>query len=88
MSDNPKILCVDDDQGILELLEEALEIKFTVFTADNAMDGLKIINAEPDINIIISDHYMEGMNGVDFLTEVQKIRNRICRGWCVVLFPL
>lgn len=74
MSDSPKILCVDDDKGILELLEEALEVKFNVFTADNAKDGLTIINAEPDIHIIISDHYMEGMNGVEFLTEVQKLR--------------
>ena len=74
MSEKTKILCVDDDQGILELLEEALEIRFTVFTCENGMDGLKKIEEDPEINIIISDHYMEGINGVDFLTKVQEIR--------------
>ena len=79
MSENPKMLCVDDDPAILELLVDALEMKYEVFTAENALDGLAILKDQPEINVVISDHYMEGMNGVDFLKEVQQIRKNSYR---------
>jgi len=74
-----KILCVDDDPGILDLLNNALEDRFEVFLAPSGAEGLKVIEEHGDLHIVISDHYMQGMTGVEFLTQVQEIRPKSYR---------
>ena len=56
----------------LELLELTFMNEFQVVTATSAMEGLSQLKAHPDIQVVISDLKMPGMNGLDFIKEVKK----------------
>jgi|WetSurMetagenome_2_1015567.scaffolds.fasta_scaffold864045_1 two-component system, response regulator YesN len=69
-----KILLVDDDKSIRELLETFFSFKFPdtiVYCAENGALGWEICQSEqPDL--IISDIEMPGMNGIQLLVLVQE----------------
>ena len=69
---NKKILVVDDDTGLLTLLQLGLEREgFTVVTADNGKDGLRrAYKIRPDV--VILDIAMPGMDGWQVC---QRLRN-------------
>lgn len=69
------ILIVDDEQRVLASLTRSLleEDYDTVRTALNGLDALEIVKTTPNLALIISDHHMPGMNGIDFLVEARKI---------------
>lgn len=72
MNEEIKILCVDDEQNVLNALKRLfLDEEYTILTAASGKDGLKILKRE-GVQIIISDYRMPGMNGVDFLKEARK----------------
>lgn len=72
MNEEIKILCVDDEQNVLNALKRLfLDEEYTILTAASGEDGLKILKRE-EVQIIISDYRMPGMNGVEFLKEVCK----------------
>lgn len=60
----PKILIVDDNIDLLELLKDELETEYQAMTATNGKIALDIIrNAKPDL--IISDIMMPVMDGIE-----------------------
>jgi two-component system OmpR family response regulator len=67
-----KILVVDDDSHIREVLRYALEKeKFQVLEAEDGLQGLAAIKqAQPDV--IILDIMMPEMNGLDLCRELRK----------------
>jgi len=77
---NPAILCVDDENIILDSLKEQLEKYFgndyVYETAENAEEGLELIEElledEIKILIIVSDWLMPGINGDEFLIKVHQ----------------
>jgi diguanylate cyclase (GGDEF)-like protein len=69
----PKILCVDDEEGVRLALTRLLRQDFNVLAANNSDEALKILRSEHDIAIIISDYRMPGKNGVEFLREAKVI---------------
>ena len=72
MPSNIKILLVDDNPMILEMLRQALAQFSTVQTMPDAADALlKAIEDKPDL--IIADYAMNGMDGRQLL---QKIKSR------------
>jgi two-component system, HptB-dependent secretion and biofilm response regulator len=62
-----KILCVDDESNMLSLFHRLLGRKFNILTAESAAEALLLIEQNPDIAVIISDHAMPHMNGMEFL---------------------
>jgi two-component system NtrC family sensor kinase len=75
----PKILYVDDESINLELLKLTFMNELEVLTATSAREGLGILEAHPDIKVIISDLKMPVMNGLDFIKEVKKRdQNKVC----------
>jgi len=67
------LLLIDDDQLTLKLLTRALEREgYTVYSADNGKDGLKIIESNK-IDVLIVDIQMEGMNGIEVLEQAKKM---------------
>ena len=65
-----KILIVDDERFIRSSLKELLEMeKYTVDTAENGADAVKMAEAEK-YDIIFCDIKMPGMDGVEVLSTL------------------
>ena len=73
MAKKPKILCVDDEQDILDLLTFNLEKEgYDVCTALNGRKGLEVAKRElPDL--IILDVMMPEMDGMETCREIREI---------------
>lgn len=67
-----RVLVVDDDNGILRMLAEALPaLNFEVATHDNAEDGLRAL-AATDFDVILTDLLMPGMDGIQLLQSIRQ----------------
>jgi len=69
----PRILYVDDEVINLELLQLTFMNDFKVLTASSAKEGLRMLELNPDIHVLISDLKMPVMNGLDFIKVVKQI---------------
>src|SRR3989441_6474666 len=71
MPKRAKILIVDDERSIRELLEIFLKKEgFGVASASSAQEGLALIKSA-EFDLIISDIKMADMSGIDFLRELR-----------------
>lgn len=71
-----KVLAVDDDPSILEVLETALSSLegYDVYTALSAVEGLEILMDHPEsFSVILVDIQMPSMNGIEMCREVRKL---------------
>ncbi|SMF49894.1 response regulator [Pseudobacteriovorax antillogorgiicola] len=70
-----KVLIVDDEPELLELLETHLELHgYLVKKASNGLTAWQIIQAEP-IDVVVTDVYMPCRTGLELLDDV---RHRPC----------
>ena len=67
-----KILLVDDEEDNLALLYRTLRHDFDILQTTSSIEALEILKENP-IDIIISDHKMPIMNGVEFLRQSYDI---------------
>ncbi|RME37230.1 MAG: response regulator, partial [Deltaproteobacteria bacterium] len=68
-----RILCVDDERNVLKALRRIfIDDDWEILTAESAAEGLEILEQEDEIQLVISDFRMPGMNGVDFLGQVRE----------------
>jgi two-component system NtrC family sensor kinase len=73
MSQEIKVLCVDDEENVLKSLRRVfMDENYEILTATSAEEGLATLEAEAPVPVIISDYRMPGMNGVDFLHKVYE----------------
>lgn len=70
----PKVLCVDDEQNVLEGLALSLRRPYEVVTATSGAAGIAMLEQDPSIAVILSDMRMPGMNGATFLARAREIR--------------
>lgn len=81
MNNSLKILAVDDDFINLKLLHSMLKsnpIVNSILEAKNGLEGITLLNENPDTNLILLDIKMPIMNGLDFLVNIQsqpKLKN-------------
>jgi DNA-binding NtrC family response regulator len=69
-----RILVIDDDLSMLELLQAELELRhFEVVTHTSPEAALKALG-EHDFDVVLSDISMRGMSGVDLCREVVTLR--------------
>ena len=68
-----KILCIDDEPEILELMADFLELlEVDVMTADSGQRGLEILLAEDgNFDAVVTDMKMPHMSGLDLLKEMR-----------------
>ena len=76
-----KILIVDDEEGVRISLKKVLEREgYEVLTAERGTEGIEIVRQFPeDIETVISDFKMPGMDGLETLTEIGRINPDIIR---------
>ena len=71
-----KILIIDDSEEILFAISEFFKIKdWDTLVAHNVEEGLKIINSDNNIDIIIIDYhlpYINGILGVKLIRQINK----------------
>ncbi|WP_413627728.1 response regulator transcription factor [Fructilactobacillus vespulae] len=68
-----KILVVDDDKEIAQLLEIYIKNEgYTPLAAYNGEDALSMMRTNSDIGLIILDIMMPGMSGIDVISEIRK----------------
>ena len=66
-----KIVIIDDDPDILDVLQLTLTEHYTVFAANNGKTGLELVkNKMPDL--IITDYMMPVMNGPEFCRHLRN----------------
>ena len=70
---NNRILCVDDEQGVLDGIRRTLRKKFDLTTALGPMEGLAAIQSEGPFAVVISDLRMPHMDGIQFLARTQEL---------------
>jgi len=67
------VLIVDDDplvsMGTLASLED---MGHTVYEASNGKDALQALATQPGIQLVITDHAMPGMTGVELARRIQE----------------
>jgi two-component system probable response regulator PhcQ len=67
---NYSVLFVDDELALLDGLRKALwRAPFRVYTAPSARLALELLS-EVDVDVVVSDERMPGMDGAEFLTRV------------------
>jgi DNA-binding response OmpR family regulator len=70
-----KVLCVDDDPAITELLSMLLQTQgFEVFTSNSGEDGIKKIR-DKSLHIVILDLMMPGVDGWQVCKTVREFSN-------------
>jgi len=69
-----KVLFVDDDKNILKSYQRFFrEYNFDILTAENAKDAFDILKCEDEINLVVSDLKMPGIQGDDFVLILNMI---------------
>ena len=75
VSDNPKILIVEDDHLVCAFASEVLEAEgYRLVVAYNAAEALAKLEAEPDIGVLFTDIVMPG--DCDGLTLAELAKRR------------
>ena len=69
MNRKHRILVVDDEVRIVELLRRELGRIYKVFTATGGPEALEIMDQE-DISLVVADQRMPGMSGTELLTKI------------------
>jgi two-component system response regulator HupR/HoxA len=70
--DETTILIVDDEPRVLDSLEAILAAEFRVLRAGHGEEALAHLAAEPEVAVIVTDHRMPGMTGVELLRRSQE----------------
>ncbi|HYX38182.1 MAG TPA: response regulator [Oligoflexus sp.] len=72
-----KVLIVEDDAGILDLIKEHIETAgVSTVTAANGLEGLARLQ-EHKVFMILSDYRMPQMDGLEFCREVRQSRGQL-----------
>ena len=73
------VLLVDDEEEVRAALGTVLKREgYTIHLAESAEQGLEVLKAQP-IQVVISDHNMPGMTGLEFLKLVRERHPHVLR---------
>ncbi|MBP8980466.1 MAG: response regulator [Syntrophobacterales bacterium] len=75
------VLIVDDEEGVRRSLKKVLERdRYAILLAENGQEAIQIVKSNNrDIETVISDFKMPGLNGLETLIEIGRINPEITR---------
>lgn len=77
MDAKPRLLVVDDDPFVLEMLVIVLEEEgYAVEAAGSGGDALEAFGRHPGIGLVLTDMNMPGMDGLELTREIRQ-RNAV-----------
>ncbi|KAA3615350.1 MAG: response regulator [Calditrichaeota bacterium] len=69
-----QILIIDDDEDVRKMLCRALqENNFEIFDAPNGVEGLHILEMNPEIDVVITDLIMPEKDGIETISAIKKM---------------
>ena len=68
----PSILIVDDEKSIRDNLAKYLSVDYTAYTAANGTEAIRELTANSDIEVVLSDMKMPGMDGLELLQKIRE----------------
>jgi len=71
--DRARLLCVDDDKIILDLLKRTFQLDYEVHCAPSGEEALAILQHER-VDLILTDQKMPKMTGLELIAEARKLR--------------
>ncbi len=72
--ENPKILVLDDEKEFLKLIKMVLfDNGYSPILATSGDEALEKLKMENDIAVILADHRMPGMKGIEFLEKAKHL---------------
>ena len=74
----PRLLFVDDEQRVLNSMRIMFRRQFDLFLASHGAEALDIVR-DKDIDVIVADHRMPKMTGVEVLSKVRTLSPRTVR---------
>jgi DNA-binding NtrC family response regulator len=74
----PRLLFVDDEQRVLNSMRIMFRRQFDLFLASHGAEALDIVK-DKDIDVIVADHRMPKMTGVEVLSKVRRMSPRTVR---------
>jgi len=75
------VLIVDDEEGVRRSLKKVLERdQYAILLAENGQEAISIVKSNNrDIETVISDFKMPGLNGLETLIEIGRLNPEITR---------
>ena len=82
-----KVLLIDDEDFILNLLKEVVEMTgHTPVTAGKASEAEEVFSADPDIKTVFCDYTLPDNDGLALSTKLRSLRADsviyLLTGWC------
>ena len=77
-SERPRLLFVDDEQRVLNSMRIMFKRQFDLYLASHGAEALDIVK-DKDIDVIVADHRMPRMTGVEVLSKVRTLSPRTVR---------
>jgi response regulator RpfG family c-di-GMP phosphodiesterase len=72
-SERPRVLVVDDEQSIRDMLAELLEMDgYNVATATDGMNALDVLESSAHFDLVLTDLKMPRMGGISLLDQVGR----------------
>jgi CheY-like chemotaxis protein len=69
-----KVLVVDDDaRNIFALTSVLEEHNMVIVSADSGREAIRLLETEPDVDIVLMDIMMPEMDGMETIREIRKI---------------
>jgi DNA-binding NtrC family response regulator len=76
--ERPRLLFVDDEQRVLNSMRIMFKREFDLYLASHGAEALDIVK-DNDIDVIVADHRMPKMTGVEVLSKVRTLSPRTVR---------
>ena len=77
-ANRPRLLFVDDEQRVLNSMRIMFRRQFDLYLASHGAEALDIVK-QKDIDVIVADHRMPRMTGVEVLSKVRELSPRTVR---------
>lgn len=79
MREDIKLLYVDDEEVNILIFEAMFRAAYNLKCATSGNEAIAIMESSPEINVLISDLSMPGMDGFELLEKTKEIRPDISR---------
>lgn len=76
MLEDLKVLVVDDEEDLAEIVSESLEMDFKSSYVTCAQEAFDLIE-KGEVDVIISDSNMPGMTGLELLDKINGSSNKV-----------